>query len=210
MARWDGGADVASVPAVAGGVFFLPSPWTRLGLLFLCPMLLGDLVAWRSARGERTRVSGTARGRGDFGRCAAPLIVLLLLSTVLPRGAPPQTIRVSSLGRTREVGTRPNDGAISVGKGAMGGVGLGEPSERPLPLLPAGGTRAPSYQGVCFPSYGLKPMLMMGHYGFSGAPPRGWWRVRVGAFPDDGTCSTGAECSTGQSSRAIAKTERWS
>ena len=54
---------------VAGGNFsFHPlGQGTGLGLLFLCLEFAGDLVAWRSARGERTRVTGTARGRGDFG-----------------------------------------------------------------------------------------------------------------------------------------------
>ena len=61
------------------------------------------------------------------------------------------------------------------------------------PGLPDGGTRVPSYQGVCFPSCGLKPTLMTGHCGLSGAPPRGRRRVGGGAFTDDGACSTGAE-----------------
>ena len=66
---------MASVPAVASGNFFFPSPWAGLGLLFLCLVFAGDLVAWRSVQGERTRVTGTAHGRGGFNGCGVEMFL---------------------------------------------------------------------------------------------------------------------------------------
>ena len=42
---------------------------------------------------------------------------------------------------------------------------------------PTAGPGPLSYQGVYFPSCGLKLTLMTGHCDLNGAPPRGQWRV---------------------------------
>ena len=98
------------------------------------------------------------------------------------------------------MGTRPDDGAISAGKGAMGGVGLEEPSERPTRWWEL---------GPC-PTKGLRYNLPEPEAGVDdGAvaderiPQQGaggWWEVRVGT--DDGAHSIWIQWSARMSSLA--------
>ena len=82
------------------------------------------------------------------------------------------------------MGTRPDDGAISVGKGAMGGVGLGEPSKRttqwrelcPCPTKGLGYNLPELEAGA---DDGVVVDERMPQQGVSG-----WWEV--GAGTDDG------------------------
>ena len=81
----------------------------------------------------------------------------------------------------------------------VGGPGVEAPpmTGRASPYYPTVGPGSLSYQGVCFPSDGLKPTLMTGQCGISGALPRDQRRVGGGAFTNDGTCNTGAKLSAG-------------
>ena len=93
------------------------------------------------------------------------------------------------------MGTRPDDSAISVGKGAMGGVGLGEPSERPTRWREPG--PCPT-KGLCYnlpePEVGADDGVhvdeRMPQQGAGG------WR-EVGAGTDDGVRSIGCSGARG-------------
>ena len=93
------------------------------------------------------------------------------------------------------MGTRPDDGVISVGKGAMGGVGLGEPSKRPTRRREPG--PCPT-KGLCYnlpepeagADDGVRVDERMPQQGAGG-----WWEV--GAGTDDGVCSIGCSGARG-------------
>ena len=69
------------------------------------------------------------------------------------------------------MGTRPDDGAISAGKGAMGGVGLGEPSKS-APLDGGNRVLAPP-RGFATTFQSLKLVLMTGLLLMRGCPSKG-------------------------------------
>ena len=93
------------------------------------------------------------------------------------------------------MGTCPNDGAISVGKGAMSGVGLGGPSERPtrwreLGLCPT--------KGLCYNLLEPEASTDDGVVVDERMPQQGagrWWEV--GAGTDDGVRSIGCSGARG-------------
>ena len=91
--------------------------------------------------------------------------------------------------------TRPDDGAISVGKGAMGGVGLGEPSERPTRWRELG--PCPT-KGLCYnlpePEVGADDGVHVDER-MPQQGAGGWWEV--GAGIDDGVRSIGCSGARG-------------
>ena len=116
------------------GIFFISAP---LDGVFAASLFLGvckgfwwpSRVYTMGGKPMFTRVTRPARRQGDFGGCGALLITFPPLSTVLPRGRPTSDYPISFPGRTREVGTRLDDGATYAGKGTMGREGLQAPSK---------------------------------------------------------------------------------
>ena len=96
------------------------------------------------------------------------------------------------------MGTCPDDGTISAGKGAMGGVGLGEPSERPTRRREPG--PCPT-EGLCYNLPEPEAGADDGVHVDERMPQQGtggWWEV--GAGIDDGVrnigCSGARGCPT--------------
>ena len=98
------------------------------------------------------------------------------------------------------MGTRLDDGAISAGKGAMGGVGLGEPSEHPTRQREPG--PCPT-KGFCYnllePEVGADDGVVVDERMPQQGPGR-WWEV--GAGIDDGARSIWMQWSARMSSLA--------
>ena len=93
------------------------------------------------------------------------------------------------------MGTCPDDGAISAGKGAMCGVGLGEPSERPTRRREPGPWPT---KGLCYnlpePEAGADDGAVVDER-IPQQGAGGWWEVRAGT--NDGACSVGCSGARG-------------
>ena len=98
------------------------------------------------------------------------------------------------------MGTHPDDGAISAGKGDMGGVGLGEPSERPTRWRELGPCLT---KGLCYNLPEPEASADDGVHVDERMPQQGvggWWEA--GVSTDDGARNVWMQWSARMSSLA--------